>query len=458
MPKKISESAIIGQRGIHIIGEICASMGFLFYPTGGVEAGIDGHIEIRDHATGEATNLSIQLQSKATQREKLTAETEESFEWPCDQRDITYWLQGNAPVILVVVRVLLREAFWVSIKDYFRDPKIRQRGKVLFDKKKNRFDRFSRDALINLAIPKDSGLYLAPAPKQEKVFSNLLIVSHLPEQIYFGKSKYGDLGLIYRKLDRPNNKAPSEWKLKGDSLISFHDLSQKRWNNVCSPSTVKFQPVASWANSEDPETKKDFVWLLNRALREKTKKDLKFSKSKNCLYFGSTPDLSNRKLAYKSVVKNTSRDVFKGHFNKTTGELKYYKHFAFRGYFKRFGESWYLEITPTYYFTCNGYQRSRFFDENLMSIKRREYQSSVFGQVFMWADYLQEDSQMNILEPAYPFLKFGGLETFEIHHGINDDAWTSNEEDKEFREMGFPLLDEGLIVDELPLFNWNDGN
>ena len=40
-------------------------MGFLWNPTG-LEAGIDGYIEIRDDATSEVTNCIIQVQSKAT--------------------------------------------------------------------------------------------------------------------------------------------------------------------------------------------------------------------------------------------------------------------------------------------------------------------------------------------------------------------------------------------------------
>ncbi|PHM05939.1 hypothetical protein CK516_37285 [Nostoc sp. 'Peltigera malacea cyanobiont' DB3992] len=67
--KKIGQSDIIGQQGINIIEEVVLSMGFLWYPTGGVEAGIDGIIEIRDFQTGEVTNCIFQVQSKATQKD-----------------------------------------------------------------------------------------------------------------------------------------------------------------------------------------------------------------------------------------------------------------------------------------------------------------------------------------------------------------------------------------------------
>jgi hypothetical protein len=46
--KKIGKSDVIGQQGMSLIEGIVLSMGFMFYPTGGVEAGIDGFIELRD--------------------------------------------------------------------------------------------------------------------------------------------------------------------------------------------------------------------------------------------------------------------------------------------------------------------------------------------------------------------------------------------------------------------------
>ncbi len=62
----------------HIEG-VVLSMGFMFYPTGGVEAGIDGFIELRDEATGAVGNLLLQVQGKSTERQRLQAETENSF-------------------------------------------------------------------------------------------------------------------------------------------------------------------------------------------------------------------------------------------------------------------------------------------------------------------------------------------------------------------------------------------
>lgn len=68
--KKIGRSDIIGQRGMAHLEGVVLSMGFLSYPTGGVEAGIDGCIELRDEETGAVGNLLLQVQGKSTKRQR----------------------------------------------------------------------------------------------------------------------------------------------------------------------------------------------------------------------------------------------------------------------------------------------------------------------------------------------------------------------------------------------------
>lgn len=63
--KKIGRSDIIGDQGIALIHRLVLDMGFVWNSTG-LEAGIEGYIEIRDEATGEVTNCVLQVQSKAT--------------------------------------------------------------------------------------------------------------------------------------------------------------------------------------------------------------------------------------------------------------------------------------------------------------------------------------------------------------------------------------------------------
>lgn len=78
--KKIGRGDIIGQRGMAHIEGVVLSMGYMFYPTGGVEAGIDAFVELRDVETSEVGNLLLQVQGKATEKDRLPGETEDAFD------------------------------------------------------------------------------------------------------------------------------------------------------------------------------------------------------------------------------------------------------------------------------------------------------------------------------------------------------------------------------------------
>ncbi len=122
--KKMGRGDVIGDQGIALIHQIVSDMEFVWNELH-LEAGIDGIIEIRDPVSEEVTNNIIQVQSKATAG-PFSAEDAHGFAYYCSEKDLEYWLGGNAPVILVRSRPSTREAYWVSIKDYFTDLK---RGK-----------------------------------------------------------------------------------------------------------------------------------------------------------------------------------------------------------------------------------------------------------------------------------------------------------------------------------------
>jgi hypothetical protein len=421
--KRIHQNSIIGQQGVNLIEGVVLGMGYLWYPSGGVEAGIDGVIEIRDSATGEVTNSIIQVQSKATTN-PFQAETDTGFEYSCSEKDLDYWLRGNAPVILVVSRPQSNEAYWVSVKDYFRDPEKRAVRKVYVDKERDRFNESCSEALVFLAVPRDAGLYFAPPPKEEILYSNLLKVDYFPGRLYVGQTEHRTGQEVRARLEELGSRKDNEWFPKYGSVVSFNDLSEWPWDEICDQGTVEAFDSEEWANSDDPDMQRDFVQLLNSCLRAKAHAlGLRYSKDHRCYYFTPTNDLSDFKLGYKSIVNETTRTVFRGYPKKTNpNETAYYRHSAFEGRFKRFDDAWYLEITPTYHFTWDGRRPDRFYyEDRLTGIKQLETNQAVLGQTVMWAEYLRRDG--NLLEPQYPLLRFNELMKVELEAGIDDEAW-----------------------------------
>src|SRR6266404_160369 len=129
--KAVPHSVRIGQRGINVIERIVEEMGHLWTPTRpSSDAGTDGFIELCNHESG-ATGQIVQVQSKATLG-SFRNETDSSFEYLCDERDLTHWMEGNAPFILILSRPP-DEAYWIPIKSYFSDPQVRAKRLVVFD-------------------------------------------------------------------------------------------------------------------------------------------------------------------------------------------------------------------------------------------------------------------------------------------------------------------------------------
>lgn len=260
-PKLFTDAQLIGQQGVNMIEKIVLDMGFLWNPTN-LDVGIDGYIEIRDVETGAASNCIIQVQSKAT-TDSFTAETGSSFEFLCNERDIDYWMNGNAPVILIRSRPRTDEAYWVSVKDYFSDVRQRKSKKIVFDKVKNRFDASCRQHMIDLAVPTSAGVYLAPLPRTEVLCTNLVPLRSFPEHLYLAETDCRIPADVWTRCN-----AGAAWLLKSKQIISFYDLRESPWTSVCDRGSVEEHNTNEWAFCDDPDIQRDFVWLLNKALSD----------------------------------------------------------------------------------------------------------------------------------------------------------------------------------------------
>ena len=436
--KKISQNDIVGEQGVNFIQRVVLDMGFLWYPTG-LEAGIDGYVELRAE-TGEVTNCIIQVQSKATDR-TFEGETDTELEYRCSQRDLDYWLGGNAPVILVRSRPRTGEAYWVSLKGYFASPITRKTGKVIFQKSRDRFDLNARAALQRLATPADSGLYLGARPKVEVVYSNLLKLAPLPEHYYVASTDYRTRGELFAALRELTRDVRGEWLLGGRLLTSFHDLSRSPWNTLCDQGTIEKHDTKEWTQTTDLIRQRALVQLLNACLREKLfPQGIKYSRDNDFYYFRATRDLTDREYGYQSRENRTSRWVFKGYPKKSDHtQMSYYRHSAFSGHFVRYATDWYLQITPNYLFTRDGERPSFYASALLSGIKRLENNQAVHGQVVMWAQVLTERS---LFDTGPTFLDFSNLMQFELLAGLDDTVWLKHEDKERQAHLQAPAVDE----------------
>jgi Domain of unknown function (DUF4365) len=422
--KKISNAAMIGDLGITLIQRIVQEMGFLWYGSGGTEAGIDGTIEIRHKETGEATNLIIQVQSKASEG-TFQAETATGFDYLCTERDIDYWMNGNTPVILIRSRPSRNEAYWISIQRYFADPAKRASRKLRFDKVANRFEASSRSALEALALPAATGLDLGTEPRNEIIYSDLLPVRSLPENYYTALTAFPNQASVTAELASSTQRFPRGFTVHGKTIYSFHNLNDAVWSAVCDSGTIERSSTVDWAYTVEPQQSKLFVELLNTTLRDQLfGEGISFSKIDDCFFMRGGEGLQDQSRSYESRQKAATRTVFKAYRSKKDKEqVSYYRHAAFSGKFVSYGGRWYLQITPTYRFTKDGFRPSHLSALALSGIKRLENNQAVHGQVVMWGSLLRDQT----LFSSHHLIQFEELLQFSLDHGFDDATWLKRE-------------------------------
>lgn len=422
MTKRITDAQVLGEKGVTLISRRLLDMGFLWHPANAsVEAGIDGFIELRDPETGNVANTWVAVQSKA--RSKLDKETDSSFEFVCSKKDLEYWRYGNMPVVLVVSRPETDEAWWVPVKEYFADARRATSRTIVFDKSANALAGTTQPDLLSLCQSAGAGTYFRPAPKREHLLSNLLTIKRLPKQLYRAETTFTEGSDLHEELCKRMEYPPREWVLHGGVIYTVHNLREEPWRGVCDLGTVETIETKEWSASDDPETRRLFVRLLNCCLRTVCGRiGMRYDKDDGYYYFKATKDLLPRQKSYKSRKNATQRTVFQAYRSKTNAErIAYYRHVGFEPFILQFDGQWCLQINPTYRFTSDGEELHRFREEYLSKIKSIEGSGAVGGIVVMFAALLAD--RHGLFAGNYEHLGFGELLGVEMPVGIDDSLW-----------------------------------
>lgn len=222
---------MIGEAGVNLLSGRLLSHGLSFQRTGALDAGIDGFLELRDPATGEVKAQFISAQLKTRKQGNFSEETNESFGYICEQKDMDYWLQSNLPVILVVARLSDELICWKSIQSWFADPEHRRTRKVVFDKRK---DSLTSSALPGFAATVASfatpGKIVPSTRSAEVLNSNLLRVS-FPDRIHTAQTTL-DYSEIRESLVESDGSPPVDWIVHGKRIFSFRDISMPPFRDV----------------------------------------------------------------------------------------------------------------------------------------------------------------------------------------------------------------------------------
>ena len=217
--KTYSESKQIGDEGQRLLALTVTRLGHIWHDRR-VDHGIYGETELVDPVRRSVSNVQVLVQSKA-KAGRLPAETESSFHFLLDARDVAYWRSGSSRVIVVCSRPRTGEIWWAPVKRAEPPPPGRKSWRLDFDKRHDCLDAHSVGRLLSWASDDLPGQEVSGRQRRaETLETNLLRIEELPQKIFFGptwKPNPRQLGPALR--DRGYFR--SDWIVRGGVIYSF---------------------------------------------------------------------------------------------------------------------------------------------------------------------------------------------------------------------------------------------
>lgn len=420
--KRLPREGALGQLGVNLIEKIVTEMGSRWTPSGENEVGIDGYVELFEPSSRNATGLHLSVQSKAVTQFKCNAD---KITFTCKRADIEYWLSTAPRVILVVSQPSSGEAYWLSVRDYFGAPAHRGETVAVFDRKAQRLTAGSYDALLEVARPTDRTPTRSPVPVREELFSNLIPLREFPPTIFVAAATFPGYEAARACLREREDTYPSRaWALREEMLFSFVDPSEGPLARLVHDGTVEEHDASLWATSEDELKRRLFVELLNGGLIDDMGSlGVRFHSDDRVFAFKGSHERAPRMFTLQNVRRQSTLAVVTRYLSrgKNGREYPFLRHSAFYGRFRKLDGVWLLEVTPTYRYTSDGFEKYRFHQDQLAGIKRIEGNRAVLSQVLLWNEVLR--GRAGLFGNGNRLLRFGSGLTFTLPHGVPDSDW-----------------------------------
>ena len=273
--------------------------------------------------------------------------------------------------------------------------------------------------------------------KAETLYSNLFPIS-FPTMMQTAsvtvkrKVKIADLFSAASK-ERGHDGAPLfDYWIEDRVLYTFRSFTEKFWQAIVDSKLIRPltpKPTSVWANSKVVADKNKFIKLLNRCLDEHCSSHemahkMTYSREMKCHLFVAAPGQRIGRIKVKAITKQGEREVYKAIPNKLSSDpnsIQHWQHQAFRHFFVRFGEQWFLQVIPFWAFTSDGQRTpSRWQKTSSANMRRPERNRAVLGHVAFWASILCREPDLlrrsQVFQIHYP-------STLSVSPSICDADW-----------------------------------
>lgn len=422
MAKILTSNQMLGEIGETAVRRRFLDIGFQFDGRSRLEAGIDGIAEVMEEGRPLAKMIAVQV--KATESATYPSEDEDGFTYLLKLKDLEYWRPSNLPVIIVLYRNSDESFYWQEVPSRANE----EDRRLVFDKQRDVLDRNAVDRLAALTVPKAGfGYYVPPLGGGEEALVNILPII-MPREIYVASSPHSGPKATSLLLEG-DEPARFDWVINGGSFWSFHDPRTSQCREIVDLDQVEAVETSYLAFHEDLDEQHKFAFLLRQALRHQVRKDLNWEKERKLLYFRAVEKNVSRRFHYEASRNKTYADVVNVVASKKDeSRVDFVRHHAFAPRFELLDDQWFLVVTPTYYFTTDGFTPHSYPQALLAGKKRMDNSASLRGQVIMWHRLLtKHESAAGDLfgqeDQPGPLLQFGPPPQIELETRVPEDVW-----------------------------------
>lgn len=443
MPKRITDSQLLGELGEAAARKRFLEIGFQFDVRSRLEAGIDAIAEVMVNGSPLAKMIAVQV--KATEAAKYTAESDQCFTYLLRPDDLKYWRNSNLPVIVVLYRRSDETFYWKSVQADFGP----EERRLTFDKSTDILNRTAANRLAALTVPKaGQGYYVPPLGGGEEAVVNMLPIT-LPSEIYVCSTPYNVQRAMAVLLDSDDSPR-FDWIIKDNTFWSFHDPLNSSVRDIVDIDQVEAIETNLLSQHEDIDEQNSFAFLLSKTLQHQVNKDLRWEKERKLFYFRAIEPNRDRMFLYQSSINKAVTTVVNVTMQKKDADrVAFVRHHAFIPRFERMLDQWYLIISPTYYFTTNGFIPHSYPDALLSGKKRLDNNAALRGQVIMWHRFLTHDEVdandlFAVTEALTQYITFGPPPVVALPTSVPEDAWATPVKKAEARDMGAEFDFDGI--------------
>jgi len=222
-------------------------------------------------------------------------------------------------------------------------------------------------------------------------------------------------------------EVPEDFEIHSNRVISFHDPSAHNslLQPYVDPGTVTEITPKGYYTVDDDQLNV-FKSLLRRALQRQMRPErIHWQDEKHLFFYGPVKSLEERMVAW-----NDGRTAMRTVFQKTMkrnnpNEILTCKHLAFYVDFHLLEDVWYMAITPTWYFSRDGYRPDRFAAKRISWLKAQENDQQVHTHFRFICRRIRELQEASLFDSEHriTLIQIGDAVSFPNHPHVPDQLW-----------------------------------